>query len=167
MSATQIQSLTENDVVAFLKARFSLETEAAQSLASSSGGSIARAVELHNGAYLGMRDELMEMISEGQMQGPLMRLFMVKRFGEDREEVLERLGILRMCYRDVLFFRETGERSGLINRDRTDVIKPLAEKMPVEDIINNIKTIDGTLRAVELYADKTLALEVMMLRLVS
>ena len=161
--------LTEHDIAAFLKARFSLETEAAQALASSSGGSIARALDLHSGAYLGMRDELMEMISEGQMQSllPLVRLSMVKRFGDDREEVLEKLGIMQMCYRDILFFRETGEKSGLINRDRIDVIKPLAEKMPTEDIINNIKTIDGTLRAVELNADRTLALEVMMLRLVS
>ena len=161
--------LTENDVVAFLKARFSLETEAAQVLASSSGGSIARALELHSGAYLGMRDELMEMISGGQMQSPLplMRLSMVKRFGEDREEVLERLGILQMCCRDVLFYKETGERRGLINPDRIDVIKPLAERLSAKDIINNIKTIDRTLRAVELYADRILALEVMMLRFVS
>ena len=160
--------LTENDVVAFLKARFSLETEAAQVLASSSGGSIARALELHSGAYLGMRDELMEMISGGQMQSPLplMRLSMVKRFGEDREEVLERLGILQMCCRDVLFYKETGERRGLINPDRIDVIRPLAERLPAKDIINNIKTIDRTLRAVELYADRILALEVMMLRFV-
>ena len=163
--------LTEDDVASFLKERLSLETEAAQMLASSSGGSIARALELHSGAYLVMRDELMEMISVsgGQMQSPLplMRLSLVRRFGDDRDEVLERLGILRMCCRDVLFYKETGERRGLINPDRIDVIRPLAEKLPVKDIINNIKTIDRTLRAVELYADRTLALEVMMLRFVS
>jgi len=161
--------LTEDDVVAFLKARFSLETEAAQVLASSSGGSIARALELHNGAYLAMRDELMEMISGEQMQSPLplMRLSLVRCFGDDRDEVLERLGILRMCCRDVLFYKETGERRGLINPDRIDVIKPLAERLSAKDIINNIKTIDRTLRAVELYADRILALEVMMLRFVS
>lgn len=158
--------LTEDDVASFLKERLSLETEAAQMLASSSGGSIARALELHSGDYLAMRNELMEMISGGHMQSPLMRLSLVRRFGDDRDEVLERLGILRMCCRDVLFYKETGKRRGLINPDRIDVIRTLAEKLSAKDIINNIKTIDRTLRAVELYADRTLALEVMMLRFV-
>jgi DNA polymerase-3 subunit delta' len=161
--------LAEDDIVSFLKERFSLETEAAQVLASSSGGSISKALELHSGAYLSMRNELMEMISGEQMLSPLplMRLSLVRRFGDDRDEVLERLGILRMCCRDVLFYKETGEKRGLINPDRMDVIGPLAEKLPVKEIINNIKTIDKTLRAVELSADRTLALEVMMLRFVS
>lgn len=157
----------ENDVAAFLEARLSLEAKAAQSLASSSAGSIARAIQLSKGAYLGMRDEVMEIINQENMQNPLTRLSLTRRFGEDREEILERLGILRMCYRDVLFFRETGEKKGLINRDRMDIVKPLAEKMSVEDVLNNIKIIDGTSQAIELYADKTLALEVMMLSLVS
>jgi len=145
----------------------SLEAKAAQSLASSSAGSIARAIQLSKSAYLGMRDEVMEIINQENMQNPLTRLSLTRRFGEDREEILERLGILRMCYRDILFFRETGEKKGLINRDRMDIVKPLAEKMSVEDVLNNIKIIDGTSQAIELYADKTLALEVMMLSLVS
>lgn len=157
----------ENDVAAFLEARLSLEAKAAQSLASSSAGSIARAIQLSKGAYLGMRDEVMEIINQENMQNPLTRLSLTRRFGEDREEILEKLGILRMCYRDVLFFRETGGKKGLINRDRMDIVKPLAEKMSVEDVLNNIKIIDGTSQAIELYADKTLALEVMMLSLVS
>ena len=45
------------------------------------------------------------------------------------------------------------------------MIKALADRLPVPDMISNIKVIDRALRAIEQNADKTLTLEVMMFRL--
>jgi DNA polymerase III subunit delta' len=157
--------LPEDKAASLLTARLPIDAQTAITLASSSGGSIAGALEMHKGSYLGIRDDLMDMISEAGTGDPLRRLSLANRLGDDREDILERLGILRMCFRDILFYKETKVMKGLISPDKMNVIKPLSEKLPAEDIISNIRTIDGTLRAVEMYADKTLALEVMMLKL--
>jgi DNA polymerase-3 subunit delta' len=156
--------LAEEAVASFLQRRLSLEAQEAQLLAASSGGSIARALEMHSGSYLSRRQEMMEMIADVRMQDPLMRLSRISLFGQDRDEIMERLDILRLCYRDALVYKETGKSDGLINQDRTDIISSFAGRMPVKDIISNIKTINRAIRALEQHADKTLTLEVMMFR---
>lgn len=156
--------LAEEAVASFLQRRLSLEAQEAQLLAASSGGSIARALEMHSGSYLSRRQEMMEMIADVRMQDPLMRLSRISLFGQDRDEILERLDILRLCYRDTLVYKETGKSDGLINQDRTDIISSFAGRLPVKDIISNIKTINRAIRALEQHADKTLTLELMMFR---
>ncbi|HLA27686.1 MAG TPA: DNA polymerase III subunit delta' [Syntrophales bacterium] len=154
----------EETVASFLQTRLSIDTQAARLLAASSGGSIARALEMQSGSYLSARNELMDILTAGQMQDPLKRLSRLASLGQDRDEALERLSILRICYRDAMIYKETGETVSLINQDRIDIIKSLAGRLSTKDILSNIKSIDRAVGAVEQYADKTLTLEVMMFR---
>lgn len=157
--------LPEEKVACFLQRRLSLDVTASHLLANSAGGSIARALEMHNGSYLDMRKEIIELAAAGLMHDPLLRLSSLNRFGQTREEVMERLVILRTCYRDAMVYRETGAVGALINQDQGDMIKALSDRLPVPDMISNIKVIDRALRAVEQNADKTLTLEVMLFKL--
>ncbi|HLE17257.1 MAG TPA: DNA polymerase III subunit delta' C-terminal domain-containing protein, partial [Syntrophales bacterium] len=125
-----------------------------------------RALEMQSGSYLSARNELMDILTAGQMQDPLKRLSRLSSFGQDRDDALERLSILRACYRDAMIYKETGEAGSLINQDRIESITSLAGRLSAKDIISNIKNIDQAVRAVEQYADKTLTLEVMMFRII-
>ena len=155
----------EETVASFLQTRLSIDAEKARLLAASSGGSIARALEMQSGSYLSARNELMDILTAGQMQDPLKRLSHLASLGQDRDEALERLSILRACYRDAMIYKETGEAGNLINQDRIEIIMSLAGRLSANDISSNIKNIDRAVRAIEQYADKTLTLEVMMFRL--
>jgi DNA polymerase-3 subunit delta' len=157
--------LPEEKVARFLQRRLSLDVPASRLLASSAGGSIARALEMHNSSYLDMRKEIIDLAAAGLMHDPLLRLSGLNRFGQTREEVMERLVILRTCYRDAMVYRETGAVGALINQDQGEMIKTLSDRLPLPDLISNITTIGRAFSAVEQNADKTLTLEVMMFRL--
>ncbi len=157
--------LSEEKAVPYLRQLFALDTDTARLLAAASGGSIARAVEMHSGAYLEMRRGIMDWATAGLGNDPLLRLANLGHFGQDREEIMERLGVLRSCYRDAIVYRETGQGGMLINRDQVEMIASLAARLSVEDMIADIKTVGRAMRALEQNADKTLTLEVMLLRL--
>jgi len=157
--------LSEEQVASFLEQKLSLDAAAARLLAASSGGSIARACDMHNGAFLDSRNEIMDLAAAGLTDDPLTGLSSLNRFGQGREEVMERLGILRSCYRDAMVYKAMGAGGPLINQDRVDIIKTLAARLPVKDMVSDIRVIDRALSAIEQHADKTLTLEVMMFRL--
>ncbi len=157
--------LGEGEVASFLQKSFALDPALASLLANSSGGSLARALALQKQSYVTLRDEMLDMLTSGQMLDPLGRLSQVGRFGKDREDVLERLDVLRVCYRDALVYRETGETTGLINQDRAEVLRPFVQRLSTQDMLGNIKVLDRAAQALEQHADKTLTLEVMMFRL--
>ena len=155
--------LPEDTVASFLEVRSSLDMKTARLLASSSGGSIARAQEMQKGPYLSLRNELLTLLAEGHQHDLLTRLSFVSSLS--KEDILERLNILRLCYHDAMLVREGGEEQGLKNQDRLDIVKSLSCRLTTQDIINNIKTIEWASQAVEQHADKTLTLEVMAFKL--
>lgn len=157
--------LSAESVALFLQQRLSLDDQTSQLLASSSGGSIARVLEMQRGSYGAMRNEVLDMLADGHMQDPLMRMSRVSHLGSGKEDVLEWLGILRNCYRDMMVYRETKETKGLIYRDRVDALGSLTGRLSTQRIIGNMMVIDRAFQALEQHADKTLTLEVMMLRL--
>ena len=152
-------------MASFLQSRLALDVPASRLLASSAGGSVARALEMHSASYLEMRRDMIQFTAADLSHDPLARLSGLNHFGKTREEVMERLAVLRTCYRDAMVYRETGEVGMLINRDQGDMVRALSDRLPVPDMISNIKVIDRALRAVEQNADKTLTLEVMMFKL--
>jgi DNA polymerase-3 subunit delta' len=157
--------LPEEQVAGYLQRRFALDASASRLLANSAGGSVRRAIEMHRDSYLDMRKDIIEVAAAGWMHDPLLRLSSLSCFGATREEILERLVILRTCYRDAMVYRETGAAGALINQDQQELIKALSDRLPLADLIRNIKVIDRTFSAVEQNADKTLTLEVMMFKL--
>lgn len=157
--------LPEEQVAGFLQQRLAIDDAAARLLANSAGGSIARALDMHNSAYLDMRREIIEVAAAGWLHDPLLRLSSLSRFGQTREEALERLAILRTCYRDAMVYRETGSVGALINQDQNDLIAALSGRLPLMDMIGNIKSINQAVAAIEQNADKALTLEVMMFKL--
>ena len=157
--------LRREDIRRFLEQRFSLECGAAETLASSAGGSIGRALQLNRDDYLKIRDDLMDYLAQNRETNPLETLFLIDFIGRDKKTLADKLDVLRTCFRDVLVYRELGKREVLINPDRVDVIQGLVERSTAQGMVKNLRILDRLTRALEQNANKTLTLEAAMFRL--
>ena len=155
----------QRDVIAaFLEKELALAPDKALILASSSGGSIGRALSLHRGDYIALRDSILGRISKGTLD-PLGCLALAGELAGDREDIQEALDILKTWYRDLLVFRETGRAEALINRDHAGDIGRLAGFTEAEAILRGIRTIQGAAAAIERNVNKPLTLETMVFTL--
>jgi len=158
--------LGREQIFAFLTEGMKMDGNTASVLAASAGGSIGRALELHNEAYLKLRENLLRIISEFRKDDPLGVLSLADVLGKERETLLEGLDILTAWYRDILVYMETGETDKLIHGDYLESMKVCAERMAAGDILQNMKTVSRACTAIERNANKQLTLETMLFRLV-
>jgi len=155
----------QRDVIAaFLEKELALAPDKAIILASSSGGSIGRALTLHKGDYIALRDSILGRISKGTLD-PLGCLALAGELAGDREDIQEALDILKTWYRDLLVFKETGRAEALINRDHAGEIGHLAGLTDGSAILRGIRTIQGAAAAIERNVNKPLTLETMVFTL--
>ncbi|MDA8125983.1 MAG: DNA polymerase III subunit delta' [Deltaproteobacteria bacterium] len=157
--------LPQEEVARYLVEKEAIPAEKAAILAASSGGSIGKALEMNQEDTLAQRNGILEYLATDDPADLLRRLSFAGRLGEEREEILERLQILRTCYRDALVFRETGEAKRLIFRDREEVPRTLAGRLTGRLLLSNIAAVEGAIGAIEQNANKTLTLETMVVKL--
>ena len=157
--------LPKETVARFLCERFAVDPDRARLISSSSGGSFARALEMNREDFLAVREEVMNGLASEWKGDPLAPLAFLHLWSGDRRECAGRLEILRSCFRDALIYGETGEKEGLINGDRMDLIGDVARKLDGRIILNCLDAIDQACRALDQNANKALTLEVMTFRL--
>ncbi len=142
-----------------------VDREAAYLLASSSGGSIGKALEMNKDSYLTFKNEIIEKVSTINIKDPLKFLCLIDNFGKEDEDVMKKLEVLRSLYRDILVYKETGETKTLVHQDRIETIKCFTGRVSGSDILKGIKTINHVYSAMERNANKQLILEWMMFKL--
>ncbi|MBW2543910.1 MAG: DNA polymerase III subunit delta' [Deltaproteobacteria bacterium] len=154
-------------ITSFLTDRLSMDEKPALTIASSSGGSIGRALEIKKESFFDFKNDVIKTFSAaGQSQRVGIQLFfLADSFGKDRESALQKLDIFRGWHRDMLVYRETRDVNKLIHRDIADATKKLSEKMAGTDILENIKAISDAYDAIDRNANRQLILESMAFRL--
>lgn len=155
--------LRSGELIAILEERFGAARDEAQTLAAISGGSIGKALEMKDGDFAARRGQILERVSA--ISTPLDFYSVLACFGSDREGVTEGLEILKMYFRDLLVFSETGDSGKVFNRDRIDIIKNAAERTSRQQMLGSIRTINKALRAMEQNANRQLLLEMTMFNL--
>jgi DNA polymerase-3 subunit delta' len=156
--------LPREEVARFLREKKFVASDAAAVLAASSGGSIGKALEINREDYLILRNAILDYLSSDDSADPIHRLAFADRFGTEREEILERLLLLKTCYRDALIFRETKEKGRLIFQDRIEAIRVVAGRLSGRDLLHNIAAIEAATGAIDQNANKTLTLETMLIK---
>jgi DNA polymerase-3 subunit delta' len=150
-------------VAAFLEEQCSLDRDKALILAASSAGSIGKALEMNEESYFEFQNSAINRFLG--LQDPLDFFSFLSDFGSEKKDIMRILGTLTMWYRDMLYVLEGGNENNLIHRDRIDDIRKAITGLTGPIILENIKTISRTQRAIEQNANKQLALECMMFRL--
>jgi len=136
----------------------------ASALAASAGGSIGRALAMAREDDIRVLDAILNALTgtlTGREDPTCPNL--VEVLGKEREEVVRRLEMVRICLRDLLVWKETGSRDLLLFGDRLDLLGPLSEKISGRAILSRIESLESTRRAVEQNANRPLALEAMLL----
>ncbi len=157
--------LRTDQVASCLAARPDIGEASAAVLAASSGGSIGKALAMHQDSYLKVRDEIIGKISQCRLEDPLGTLVLVDLLGKERETVLEGLDVLKTWYRDILVYRETGEEERLIHRDRMEAVRTFARGVSRRAVLENIRAVNRAANAIERNANKQLTLETMLFKL--
>jgi len=157
--------LRRETVASFLEEKSSLDHKSAHLIALSSGGSIGKARAMYDESYLTTRATVLDIIARIKTKDPLKLLSALNDFGQERKDIMERLGILMTGYRDALVYKETGDRDSLINQDYIDIIKSVAESEAGRDIVRCIRAVDWAFHTLSQNANKQLTLEVMMFTL--
>jgi DNA polymerase-3 subunit delta' len=156
--------LTREEVACFLREKNSVTPDAAAILAASSGGSIGKALEMNRADYLTLRNAILDYLASDDPADPIGRLAFAARFGTEREDILERLLILKTCYRDALIFHETKQKGRLVFQDRIEAIQAVAGRLSGRDLLRNIALIEVAAGAIDKNANKTLTLETMLIK---
>lgn len=157
--------LTRDTLALYLETRQALPPEKARMLAASSGGSLGRAVEMSKEDYLSLRDELLDRFFIGKNRNPLLLFSLARDFGQDRQEILERLALMKICLRDALVLKETCRIDYLFNQDRAEAFQSFAAASSSETLLSHIGTVDRAWRAIDQNANKSLTLEAMLFKL--
>jgi DNA polymerase-3 subunit delta' len=156
-----------NDVVAsFLKRQLSMDDEKSLFIASSAGGSIGKALAISEDSYLTIRDEILRIMLMDREKEPLKFLERVSSLGRYKDDLADTLNILLSGYRDALVYRETEDEKRLVNQQCADMIKSVACKVSVREILQNIRTITWAMQAIDRNANKQLTLEAMLFKFV-
>jgi len=159
--------LPRDSVDRYLQKRLGVAPPAARLLAASSGGSIGRAIEMNDADYLLLRNNILEQVMGEKSHDPLDLFSLIHAFGQERKDILERLDILKGCFRDALVYKETGTTHYLMNQDRAREIQFFADGHSAADMLKNIRTVDRAYHAIDQNANRSLTLETMMFRLAS
>ncbi|MCL2669321.1 MAG: DNA polymerase III subunit delta' [Syntrophaceae bacterium] len=153
------------EVSRYLREQEQLDPATAEVLAASAGGSIGKALEMNREDLLIRRQWILDYLASDDPTQRLRRLIFASRIGEEREEILASLQIIRVCYRDALVFKETGETVALAFRDRYEVAEALAGRLSGRSLLLNLRAIEAAQAAIEQNANKALTLETMVVKL--
>ncbi|NLX51031.1 MAG: DNA polymerase III subunit delta' [Deltaproteobacteria bacterium] len=157
--------LSVQTVARFLTEQKKEEPSRAAVLASLSGGSIGRALELNSEETMAFREALGRLLSDAD-QGALPRPIALASFlAQDKREIRRGLAILKSFFRDALVFRETAAASMTINADALPLVSALAARLTGEDLLHNIALVDKAHETIEMNVNKSLTLEAMAFKL--
>ncbi|UCF83190.1 MAG: DNA polymerase III subunit delta' [Desulfobacteraceae bacterium] len=148
------QPLSADDMTYWLVKEKDLDEETAAVLASSSGGSLGRALKMSRGDFVQKRQEWLQRLiglsglsMEKAMDMALDCVREDKKQGLDASEtweanLMDMLAIWETWYRDLLLVRVGGLKRLIINADFFHKLQNTAEKFKIEDLKKSIFAID-------------------------
>ncbi len=156
-----------NDILAEILERQGLDPEKVALVAATSGGSVARALEMSASHFLDLRRQMIDMLADSQSVGIRANLELSAELSKDRDLALDAIGIAISWVRDLLAVKESSVGSEVINSDLLDRIVFSAEHLTKEQLFS---TYDELVRASELVeaeinVNRNLTMDVLLLRI--
>lgn len=163
--------LPASAVEAYLREQGGLEKDEARLLAAASGGSIGRILGRDLNAWCHVRDEILTFMVHGEEgsgnDNPLAMISAAERFGEDRQEIVVKLDLLKEWFRDVLVLREAGRSGLLIHGETAEIAATCARTRSTGELLMVMDTIDGARKGIERNGNRQLILEAMLFKIAS
>ncbi len=157
--------LATEDVARFLTEQKHMESAKASALASLSGGSIGRALELDSEDMIAFRGGLSGLIRDAGRRDPMSLLVLASFLGRDKKHTQQGLSILSTYFRDALVYKETAQASMILNADDLPVVASLAGRLEGGQLLHNIAVVEKSRQSLDMNANKSLTLEAMAFKL--
>ncbi|NLA42086.1 MAG: DNA polymerase III subunit delta' [Smithella sp.] len=157
--------LAAGDVTRFLTEQKRMEPARASALASLSGGSIGRALELDSEDMIAFRAGLSGLIRDAGRRDPMSLFVLASFLGQDKKHTQQGLSILHTYFRDALVYRETAQASMILNADDLPVVESLAGRLEGEQLLHNIAVVEKARQSLDMNANKSLTLDAMAFKL--
>ena len=137
----------------------------ARLIVSCSGGSVGRALSPEIASMGSSRDLFLEELGRGLRDGPAALIDLAERLAKDRDRVRQNLEVLSAWFRDLMVVKVSGRREWLINQDRGEEVARQAEGLPLDDILDSLRVVHGTMDGLTRNANLRLSLEDLLLQL--
>ena len=160
-----LRPLPVAQVQAALQARWQAPAAQAELLAQLSGGRLGWAVGmLQDGAALERRTQHLDTLQTLRSATRRERFNYAESMREDRDAVVEALGLWLTWWRDALLLVH-GSRAAITNLDRAAELQACASKLDPNRAMRFVEQLLGTLQALNQNANLRLALEALLLQL--
>jgi DNA polymerase-3 subunit delta' len=164
----QFSPLLIRDLERLITEKMALPPEKARVLAILAAGSIGRAQVLDLATLQEKREELFKLMKGLSSSSAIEVLFnQAKKLadGKNPDDLHQFLDLWVYWYHDLWKYQISGDEKNLINIDQIENIRQQSRKLPSHQIEKNIQLIEDTCTALQRNANKQLALEAMMMRL--
>lgn len=157
---------SDQQVLQAVKEKLGQTSEQACLAVEYSDGNIGMALELSDSkSFQLMRNSIFELIGavgRGEMDSTLE---LVNLFDANKDRVNLMLDIMLHYYRDILVMLSTGNEKILINSDKRDIIINNVREYRSRKVIESIRAIEETRRALKGYANYTFAIDNLLIKL--
>ena len=156
-----------NDILAEILEQQGLDREKVSLVAATSGGSVARALEMSASHFLDLRRQMIDMLADSQSVGIRGNLELSAEISKDRDLALDAIGIALSWVRDLLAVKEGSVGSGIINSDLLDRIVFSAEHLTREQLFSIYDELvkASELVEAEINVNRNLIMDVLLLRI--
>jgi len=157
--------LATETVARFLTEQKRMEPAKASALASLSGGSIGRALEMDSEDMIAFRAGLSGLVRSDGIGEPMSRLALASFLGQDKKRLQQGLSLLNSYFRDALVYKETWRASMVINADDLPAVESLAGRLESGQLLHNIAVVEKSRQSLDMNTNKSLTLEAMAFKL--
>ena len=164
----QFSPLLTHDLERLIREKMALPPDKARLLSILSGGSPGRAQGIDLATLQEKRKEIFELMkSLGSSAAREVLFNQAKKLadGKNPDDLYQFLDLWIYWYHDLWKFQISGDEKNLINIDQIENIRQQSRALPGHKIEKNIQLIEETCTALQRNANKQLALEAMMMRL--
>lgn len=150
-----------------LETQEGLAPEEALTLAAMSGGSVARAIEMHGSNFSELREHVIELLDRPTKKGLAGLLEFSLSISSERESVRETIEIAATWIRDLIVHDMVAEEGLIINRDSLDRIALSAQHRGKEELLAAYGELMKTLELVEsgTNVNRNLLTDIMLLKI--
>jgi DNA polymerase-3 subunit delta' len=150
-------------LVSVLVREHGLNSRDAQIIATMAGGSLSRAVQMHQTNWINRRNWLISE-SEAISSGPANRLLAFgDQLAKDKERLPEALEVIKSWLRDLMVAKL--DPKNIINQDLAAKLQQTSQKITLSSLLSKFEAIQSTENAIKTGTNIRLAMESMVLKL--
>jgi len=155
--------ISHENLVAALVRRHGVLARDAQIIATMAGGSMARALRMHQTNWIGRRNWLIGELEAISTESLNRLLAFAEQLSKDRESLPEALEVMKSWLRDLAVAKLHPQN--IINLDLSAKLQQTSEKMTLPSLLSKFDTIQSTQNAIRAGTNIRLAMESMVLKL--